>query len=101
MREHLFMSRNLDRLRKGERWWTAEVILRSIGILLLSTCYRLGIIAHRWVTAQPMHQATLREFAACLAIVVCLTSGLALTMFGPKLFEHVPIPRNSAYFTWK
>jgi len=94
------MSRNLDRLRKGERWWAAEVVLRSVGVLLLSACYRLGIIAHRWVAAQPLHQATLREFAVCLAIAVCLTSGLALTMFGPKLFEHVPIPKQNPLY-WK
>ncbi|MGB7655352.1 MAG: hypothetical protein WBL74_07710 [Novosphingobium sp.] len=94
------MPNNLDRLRKGERWWTAEAVLRSFGVLLLAGSYRLGLVAHRWATTPPPHQATLGEFAVCLAIAVCLTSGLALTMFGPKLFEHVPIPARSAYY-WR
>jgi hypothetical protein len=94
------MAWNPDRLRKGERWWTAEVVLRGLGMLLLAACYRLGIIAHRWVTTPRPHQATLGEFALCLAIAVCLTSGMALTMFGPKLFEHVPIPKKNPLY-WK
>lgn len=94
------MSRNLERLRKGERWWTAEVALRGLGMLVLTACYRLGIVGHRLVTTPPPHQATLGEFAVCLVIVVCLTSGLALTVFGPKLFEHVPIPKGNPLY-WK
>ncbi len=93
------MSRNLDRLRKGERWWTAEVVLRGLGILFLTACYRLGIVAHRWAMVPP-HQATLGELAQCLVIAVCLTSGLAFIMFGPKLFEHVPIPKTNPLY-WK
>lgn len=94
------MSRNFDRLRKGERWWTAEVVLRGLGMLLLTACYRLGLIAHRWVKAPPPHHATFGEFAVCLAIAAFLTSGMALAMFGPKLFEHVPIPQGSSLY-WK
>ena len=93
------MSRNLDRLRKGERWWTAEVVLRGLGMLLLTACYRLGTVMHRWVMAPP-HQATPVELALCLVIAACLTSGLAFTMFGPKLFEHVPIPKTNPLY-WK
>jgi hypothetical protein len=94
------MSQNLDRLRKGERWWAAELALRTIGLLLLSACYRLGVIVHRWATAMPSHRTTPGEFALCLGIAVCLTSGLALTMVGPKLFEQVPIPKNNP-LNWK
>lgn len=94
------MSRNLDRLRKGERWWVAEVVLRGVGIVLLSACYQLEIITHRWVTAPPPHQATPGEFGVCLAIEACLTSGLALTLFGPKMFEQVPAPKHNPLY-WK
>ena len=94
------MSRNLDRLRKGERCWAAELALRGTGILLLSACHRLGLTAQRWITALPTHRTTPGEFAICLAIAASLTSGLALVMFGPKLFEHVPIPRTNRLF-WK
>ncbi|MBB3981401.1 hypothetical protein GGR44_001048 [Sphingobium fontiphilum] len=95
------MSLHFDRLRRGERWWAAEIVLRAIGLMLLVGCYRLALVAHRMVTAPPPHQATLGEFAICTAIVVTLTSGLAFTLFGPGLFEEVPIPRNSAYFPGK
>ena len=91
------MSRNLDRLRKGERWWAAEAAFRGVGILLLSACYRLWAVALRSVTAPQPHRATLGEFAVCLAIAGCLTGGLTLTRVGPKLFEHVPIPKHSPY----
>lgn len=94
------MSRNLDRLRKGERWWAAEFALRGLGLLLLYACYRLGIVEHHWATMPPPHEATLGEFALCFGFVICLTSGLALTMFGPKLFEHVPIPKKNPLY-WK
>ena len=95
------MSRHLDRLRRGERWWAAEIFLRAIGVTLLGSCYSLGLLAHRMVTTLPSHQATRGEFAICTAIVLALTSGLALTLFGPGLFWEVPIPRNSAYFPSK
>ena len=95
------MSRHFDRLRRGERWWAAEIVLRTIGLTLFGICYKLGLLAHRIVTTPPPHQATLGEFAVCTAIVVALTGGLALTLFGPGLFEEVPIPRNSAYFPSK
>lgn len=92
------MSSNLGRLRKGARWWTAEVILRGFGVLVLAGSGRLAGLAHRWVTTPPPHPATLGEFAICLATALTLTSGLALTLFGPKLFEHVPIPTRSAMY---
>lgn len=94
------MSRHLDRLRRGERWCAAEIVLRMIGLALLGGCYKLGLLAHRMVTTMPPHQATLGEFAICTAIVLALTSGLALTLFGPGLFEQVPIPSRSAWY-WK
>lgn len=94
------MSRNLDRLRKGERWWATELAFRGVGVLLLAACYRLGGLAHRWVTALPHHRTTPGEFAVCLAMAASLTGGLALAMFGPKLFEHVPIPKTNPLY-WK
>lgn len=94
------MSRHLDRLRRGERWWAAEFVLRAIGLTLLGSCYKLGFLAHRMVTTLPQHQATPGEFAICAAIFLALTCGIALTFFGPGLFKEVPIPRNSAWY-WR
>lgn len=94
------MSRHLDRLRRGERWWAAEFVLRTLGLALLVGCYQLALLAHRLVTLPTPHQVTLGEFAVCLGIVLLLTSGLALTIFGPGLFEEVPIPSRSSWY-WK
>ncbi len=92
------MYRYLDRLRRGERWWAAELALRIAGLALLGGCYRLGLLSHRLSTAQPSHVATLGEFAICAATFVSLTCGLALTFEGPGLFRFVPVPTHSAYF---
>jgi hypothetical protein len=92
------MFRYLDRIRRGERCWTAEIVLRGIGIILLGGCYKLGLLANRILTVPPPHQATPGEFALCTALFLALTSGLALTFVGPGLFAEVPIPQNSAHF---
>ena len=92
------MSGIYDRLRKGERWWAAEVVLRAGGLILLGACYRAALLAHMLINAPPPHQATLGEFAACAATFLMLTCGLALTFKGPGLFRHLPIPPQSAYF---
>ena len=95
------MSRHLDHLRTGERWWTAEVVLRALGLGLLAGCCRMWLLAHAMVTSLPsQHQATLGEIAVCAAIVIALSSGISLSLYGPGLFEHVPIPRGSAWY-WK
>jgi len=94
------MSRHLDRLRRGERSWAAEFALRTLGLALLAGCYQLAFLARRMVTMPPPHQATLGEFAVCLGIVLLLTSGLALTLFGPGLFAVVPIPSRTTWY-WK
>ena len=75
--------------------------MRAIGLTLLGSCYKLEHIAHKMITTPPPHQATLGEFAICVAVVLAMVGGLALTLFGPGLFEEVPIPRNSAYFPRK
>lgn len=92
------MSGNLDRLRKGERWWAAEVILRAGGLILLGGCYRAALLAQSLINRSPPHQATPGEFAVCAATFLLLTCGLALTFEGPGLFRHMPIPAHSAYF---
>lgn len=94
------MSSHFDRLRRGERWWPAEFVLRGLGAALLGGCYKLAVMAHHLIAAPPPHDATPGEFAICLAVVITLTSGLALTFFGPGLFEEVPIPRSSRWY-WK
>jgi hypothetical protein len=85
-------SSHFDRLRRGERWWAAEVVLRAAGIGLLDGCYRLALLAHRTLAAPSPHDATLAEFAICAATFLALTAGLALTMEGPGLLRDLPVP---------
>lgn len=92
------MSGNPDRLRKGERWWAAEVVLRFCGLVFLGGCYRAALLAHRLINTSPPHQATPGEFAVCAVTFLMLTCSLALIFEGPGLFHHVPIPAHSAYF---
>ncbi len=94
------MPRNLERLRNGERWWAAEVLLRGFGAILLSVCFWLGTVAQRMIALPPPHGTTLAEFAICAAIAFTLASGLALTLFGPGLLRQMPIPARSAFY-WK
>ena len=91
------MSRHLDRLHRGERWWAAEIALRGSGLLLFDAAYRIALLIQRMLVA-PRHPVTAGEFALCAAVVALLTSGLALTFEGPGLFRFVAIPRKSAYF---
>lgn len=91
------MSYVFDRLAKGQRWWAAEVALRLAGLGLIAACYRTAIGVHNLIIASPPHEASMGEFALCVAIVLLLTSGLALAFVGPALFRHVPVPPR-AYF---
>ena len=86
------MSRYLDRLRRGERCWAAEIVLRTLGFLLLAGCGKMAFVAHQMTTTPPPHETTVDEFTVCAATFLLLTSGLACTLEGPGLFRQVPIP---------
>lgn len=92
------MSGHLNRLRNGERWWAAEVLLRAGGLILLACSYRTAMAALRLINVRPPHQATLAEFAVCGATFFLLTCGLALTVEGPGLMRQLPVPAHSAFF---
>jgi hypothetical protein len=80
----------IDRLRRGERCWLAEIVLRSAGLLLLALC---GLLAHDVVRqVQRIPAGTPVEFGIAALVVVCLTAGLALLCFGPHLFKAMPVP---------
>ena len=92
------MSSHLDRLRRGERWWPAELLLRIAGLAFLYGACKLAVLAHHLIMRPPLHEPSLGEFAISAATFLCLTCGLALTVEGPGLFRLVPIPARSAYF---
>ncbi len=80
------------KLESGERWWGAEVVLRSAGMLLLVASSALWRIVVRLVGLAPPHQGTPFEFAIAALAFVSLTSGLALAIEGPSLFRLLPMP---------
>ena len=94
------MSRLLDRIRRGERSWLAELILRPLGLLLLASSCALARLAERSGTTPPAHPASPAAFAICLALFALLVAGLGLLLEGPGLFRHVPLPTRSA-LSWK
>lgn len=92
------MSLILERLRSGNRWWAAELVTRTAGIILIATFWRTLQTAHRWVVMPPPHHATGPEFAICALGFILLTTGLAFSIEGPGLLRLVPIPKRSAFF---
>lgn len=92
------MSGNLNRLREGERWPAAELGLRGLGLAVLYACWRVAGCARRLAVVPQGHQPPVSEYAVCLVAVVLLAAGIALTIEGPGLFRHVPIPGRSGNF---
>lgn len=86
------MASIMERLERGERCWPAELVLRAAGLGLLHFCTVLAWSVHRLVIQPPPHQGTPVEFALAAVIFFCLSSGLALLIIGPGLFERVPRP---------
>lgn len=91
------MSEKFRGLRKGERWWAAECVLRAAGLVSLAACWRMALVAHAFIIAPPPHQPTLVEFLICAGVFLLLAAGLALTFEGPGLFRHYPVPARSAF----
>ncbi|MDP3551791.1 MAG: hypothetical protein Q8R81_15530 [Novosphingobium sp.] len=89
------MSSVFERLQKGERYWPAEIGLRTFGIVLLAGCGKLLLLVHHMVNSPPSHEATVAEFGLCAVAFVALTCGLGFTIEGPGLFRWVPIPPRS------
>lgn len=95
------MSQYLERLRQGDRWWPAEVVLRLAGAALLGLSYRIVLLLHALVRVRPPHSASPAEFALGAVVYLTLSGGLSLAFAGPALLRQVPIPTRSALFARK
>ncbi len=80
------------RLREGQRWPAAELVLRAMGLVMLLASGRLVRIAGRLAFGPAEYHRPLSEYAVCLGAVLLLSAGIALMIEGPGLFHHVQIP---------
>jgi hypothetical protein len=83
-------SVTIGKLRRGERCWPAELVLRAAGFGLIGLCALLARII-----VGDVHQTivdTAPEFLLAALAFFCLTGGLALLLFGPRLFKLMPPP---------
>ena len=85
----------IGKLRRGERCWPAEIALRVIGLGLLG----LGALVARiviWDVNRTLVD-TAPEFLLAALAFFCLTGGLALVLFGPRLFKLMPKPPRALF----
>jgi hypothetical protein len=80
----------IGKMRRGERCWPAEFVLRLGGLGLLGFCALLARLVVHHVQATVID--TPPEFVLSALAFCCLTSGLALLLFGPRLFRLMPRP---------
>ncbi|MDF7774076.1 hypothetical protein P1X14_02355 [Sphingomonas sp. AOB5] len=81
----------LQRIGTGERWWAAEIAVRSAGMALLGGCLASAAALHRSLQ-QPSHPLTTPEFALAALAVLGWWFGWAALIEGPGLFRLVPVP---------
>ncbi len=93
------MGRILRRLESGERWWAAEIALRSLGLALLGLCAAAAFWLSDDVRQPQYHEPTPLDFAAALLVFLGWSLGGALLVVGPGLFKLVPVPPRHRRFS--
>ena len=87
----------IDKLRRGERCWLAEIVLRATGLGMLAFCALMVGIVYRLANLPPPHDGTPLEFVLGAVAVVALWTGLALFFEGPGLFRLMPKPPRALF----
>ncbi len=93
------MGRIMRRLESGERWWAAEIVIRSAGLGLLALCAVAALWLCRSVHLPPPHEPRLRDYGAALAAFLGWSLGWACLVEGPGLFKLIPVPSRYRRFT--
>jgi hypothetical protein len=93
------MGRIMRRLESGERWWAAEIALRSFGLALLALCAGSVLCLYRMVHQPPPHEARPLEFFAALIAVLGWSLGWSFLVEGPALFKLIEVPARYWRFT--
>ena len=92
------MGRIMRRLESGERWWAAEIALRSFGLGLLCLCAASALWLYRSAHQPPPHGARVLEYGAALTAFMSWSLGCAFLVEGPGLFKLVPLPPRHRRF---
>jgi hypothetical protein len=87
----------LARLHRGNRWWTAEFVLRAAGLGILGFCALMARTVCRLANQPPPHDGSPIEFVLGAVAVVSLWAGLALLFEGPGLFRLMPKPPRALF----
>ncbi|WP_395329259.1 hypothetical protein WBP06_14715 [Novosphingobium sp. BL-8H] len=91
MRRYLSPQR-LAALRVGKRWWPAEVAMRVVGLLCLLAASRVILAEHRMAITPVLHDPTVADLGLCAVFIALLSLGLALALWGPRLFLEIDLP---------
>ena len=92
------MGRIMRRLETGERWWAAEIALRSFGLALLGLCAASALWLYRSAHQPPLHDARAFEYGAALVAFMSWSLGGALLVEGAGLFKLIPVPPRHRRF---
>lgn len=92
------MGRIMRRLESGERWWAAEIVFRSFGLILLGLCAASALWLYRSAHQPPLHDARALEYGAALTAFMSWSLGWAFLVEGPGLFKLIPLPPRHRRF---
>ena len=83
---------HLAALRRGQRWWPAEVGLRAAGLVSLAAAARVILFEHRLAIPPALHDPTPADLGLCALFVGLLSLGLSLSVWGPRLLREIQLP---------
>ena len=86
------MGQIMRRLNSPERWPTAQVGLRSLGLALLALCVGVSLLLYHLVHEAPPHEPYVRDFAIAIVAFLTGSNGSVLLIIGPGLFAPVDVP---------
>ncbi len=92
------MNEIMHRLESGERWWPAEIALRSLGAALLALCLAAALWLYRSYQSPPAQGPRPSECMAAIAAFLGWSLGWAFLVEGPRLFKLVPLPPRHRRF---
>ena len=88
----LFKAERIAALRRGERWWPAELASRLAGLAALALCARVILAERTSAMAPPFHPAHALDLLRCALALGLLVMANLLLFAGPALLREVPWP---------